>query len=288
MTQSSLHKTQELLWHLIVAPTGVTEGLRALPTGLLPKNDLGEVVLPNSRLSSIARMDIYASMYFFRMYDCLAQDFSACLAAIGPTRFNNLITDYLIRHPSRSWTLNHIGSALPGFISEHPVQREFVFLADLACLEGALAEVFFEHDEKPLQREELAKLTPASWPTLRLRRIRASRLINVNFDVRQTRELSATHTTSDESRLTAPSPRTATILVWRRQNEVYHRYLSPFEKKILEILDEEMNFAAVCERLSATESDMTETLRLMAEALRTLVEESALVVWSASPEKAEC
>src|SRR4051812_39764790 len=52
----------------------------------------GEVIKPNDRLTSFERLEIYNRVYWFRVLDCLYDDFPAVAAIIGRPRFHKLIT----------------------------------------------------------------------------------------------------------------------------------------------------------------------------------------------------
>jgi hypothetical protein len=92
----SLAEVEELFWRLVTAPEGVAPGLESL--GLAPA-DLARVIRGDERLSSVARLDIYADMYFFRIRDVLADDFRALAHALGPDGFHALAVDYLAACP---------------------------------------------------------------------------------------------------------------------------------------------------------------------------------------------
>src|ERR1700730_3510359 len=62
-----LKQLQSLLYRLITAPSGVAEGLAAERE--LGAGGLDAIVLGDDRLSSEARVDIYANMYFYRILD---------------------------------------------------------------------------------------------------------------------------------------------------------------------------------------------------------------------------
>jgi hypothetical protein len=133
-----LRGVEELLWKLITAPEGVVRGAAELHReGVLESQDLSFLVPPNDRLGSAEQLDIYADMYFHRLHDCLAEDFPVLLARLGGARFHNLVTDYLLAHPSTHFSLRELGRALAGFLDSHALEREFPALADLARLEWA-------------------------------------------------------------------------------------------------------------------------------------------------------
>src|SRR5208283_5007423 len=94
---SDLSWVEGLLYRLITAPSGVAEGLAQEKS--LGADGLARVIVGDDRLNAEERVDIYANMYFYRILDVLKEDFPATLAVVGPERFHNLVTGYLIEYP---------------------------------------------------------------------------------------------------------------------------------------------------------------------------------------------
>src|SRR5262252_285082 len=77
-------------------------------------------IKPNDRLTSFERLEIYNRVYWFRVLDCLYDDYPGLRAVLGEERFMKLITAYLAKYPSASFTLRNLGSRLEKFIREQP------------------------------------------------------------------------------------------------------------------------------------------------------------------------
>jgi hypothetical protein len=77
-------------------------------------------IKPNDRLNSFERLEIYNRVYWFRVLDCLYDDYPGLRAVLGEQRFMKLITAYLAKYPSVSFTLRNLGSRLERFIREEP------------------------------------------------------------------------------------------------------------------------------------------------------------------------
>ena len=77
-------------------------------------------IKPNDRLSSFERLEIYNRVYWFRVLDCLYDDYPGLRAVLGDERFMKLITAYLTKYPSESFTLRNLGSRLEKFIRDEP------------------------------------------------------------------------------------------------------------------------------------------------------------------------
>ncbi len=79
-----------------------------------------QLIKPNDRLTSLDRIEIYNRQYWFRLIDCLYEDYPGVLAILGQRKFNKLICAYLEKYPSRSFTLRNLGDRLARFIDERP------------------------------------------------------------------------------------------------------------------------------------------------------------------------
>ena len=77
-------------------------------------------IKPNDRLSSFERLEIYNRQYWFRLLDCLYEDYPGLLAVLGERKFLKLATAYLARYPSDSFALRDLGSRLEMFLREEP------------------------------------------------------------------------------------------------------------------------------------------------------------------------
>ena len=68
-----------------------------------------QFIKPNDRLSSFERLEIYNRVYWFRILDCLYDDYPGLRAILGEKKFMRLATAYLAKYPSVSFTLRNLG-----------------------------------------------------------------------------------------------------------------------------------------------------------------------------------
>ena len=130
---TDLARTQQLVWQLITAPAGVEDGIRRLrQQRALEGDDLSFLVAPGRKLDPTEQLGIYADMYFYRLRDCLAEDFPRLASHLGEVGFHNLVTDYLWAHPSEHPSLRELGRRLPGFLARHELAATHPGAADLA------------------------------------------------------------------------------------------------------------------------------------------------------------
>jgi hypothetical protein len=249
-----LDRAQRIFWDLIAAPTGVGPGAEEMAkAGTLDSSDLSFLIRGDERLGPAERLDIYADMYFYRLRDSLAEDFAKVAAIAGGDRFHNLVTDYLLVHPSSHWSMRDLGKALPAYLEGHPLREEFPYLADLARLEWARIDVFDEADAAPLTRAEITGIPQEEIADLRLRLVPACRLLALDWNVapvwRRLEEMeegsepgginSASVEAPEEGEaheavtIDPPERRCVTLRVWRKGFHVLHRGTRPDEHACL-------------------------------------------------------
>ena len=176
-------------------------------------------------------------MYFYRLRDCLAEDFPELVALIGDAHFHNLVTDYLLAHPSSHFSLRELGRALPGFVATQPLARQIPLLPDLARLEWARVDVFDEADAEPLSREVLLERGGTHPEQLLLALVPSSRLIRVDASALELWK--RLHSREEKEAGELPNlghSQDRGVCVWRKRFSVFHRALSEDEEGCLEAL----------------------------------------------------
>jgi hypothetical protein len=126
------------------------------------RREADALIKPNSRQQPLERLAIYSRSYWFRVLDCLYDDFPGLCAALGQRAFNRLSRAYLTERPSESFTLRNLGEGLEEWLREHPTYagRHFDLALDMVRLEWAHIEAFDGPARKPLGPEDLLELGP--------------------------------------------------------------------------------------------------------------------------------
>lgn len=119
-------------------------------------------IKPNSRLTSLERLEIYSRSYWYRLLDSLYEDFPGLRAVLGQRAFARLSRAYLADRPSQSWTLRNLGSRLEEWLRANPAFAgdRLPQAIDMIRLEWAHIEAFDEADKKVLGPEDLLELGP--------------------------------------------------------------------------------------------------------------------------------
>jgi len=182
----------------------------------VPAGEAERLLRGTPGLSAADRLSIYADMYVWRLVDALRADYPKLAALLGDERFFTLAEAYVRAHPSDRPDLGQLGRHLPAFLQRHPA-RDRPDLADLAALEWARTEVFFEAPAEPLGPGAFGSLAPRAFLASRLALVPALRLLVLDHDpVDAWRRLEA----GEESGPAAPGP--APVVVWRSGFDVFH------------------------------------------------------------------
>lgn len=243
MIDKSLKETQRLFLELISAPEGVEDGLKHHPNLKIEDWFRGD-----EKLTPIRRLNIYANMYFWRIHDAIREDFPALFKVIGKENFNNLMVDYLLKHPSRSPLLQYVSKALPAFLEGYPLTKERPFLPDLARLEWERSIIFEAPNVSYLTLQDLKKIPPEKWAAMKIKFITALTLLRLDWEVDQTWVQA-----EKNQKITNPKRKETFLRIWRHDFKVYHQPLSLEEKTSIELLQEGKTFAEMCEGLGQAE-----------------------------------
>lgn len=256
---------------LITAPCGVEKALEKKPVKL--------PVTGNSKLTAPQRLDIYANMYFYRIRDSLKEDFGHLLKVVGEIGFHNLITDYLLKYPSRYFSLRDVGRDLPKFLSKKnkfspppsPLPRgegaggrvTWNYLADLAQFEWALIESFDSADSLPLTESQLKSVPAEKWASLHFHFVPSFRLLELNWKV-------------DDLK---PKKQKTKMSVWRKKFKVFYKAVDLLEAKLIKEILKNKNFGKLCQ-LTAKTVGPAKASQTMAGYLMMWIKDEMLEDWS--------
>lgn len=247
---AELAALQRAMWTLISRP--LTAGSRmprrwrdGRPTAELA----AQIAKPNDRLTSFDRLEIYSRMYWFRVLDSLYEDCPGLRAALGQRRFMKLIEAYLVKYPSRSFTLRDLPSRLARFIREEPqwTRPHTALCRDLARFEWARVEVFDSAARPVFTVDSLLDSDPARLklnlqPYLQLLRLDHP-VDDFILAVKQREELSRGEASNTAlagavrkppgKKVTRPGPEPVQVAVHRMNGTIYFKRLDPAAYRIL-------------------------------------------------------
>jgi len=246
---SDLRTLQRLVTHAVVRPLAPGDRLQARWIDGRPMREVAEeFIKPNDRLSACDRLEIYNRMYWFRLFEAIADDSPGLKAALGERKFHRLAQAYLAKYPSRSFSLRNLCSRLPDFIRDEPswTRPRTALAHDLARFEWAQT-VGFDGAARPV-------LDPA--PVTQPQRLRIGlqpylTLLAVGYPVddfvlavKRRNALRSEASNAVEAgragrrakRVPRPRPARTYLAVHRLHGTLYYRRLEPAEYRILSAL----------------------------------------------------
>jgi hypothetical protein len=202
-------------------------------------------------LPAAERVEIYADMYLWRLVDALRDDYPKLAALLGDEGFYALAEAYVREHPSRHPDLGQLGRHLAAFLREH-TDGGRPDLADLAALEWARSEVFFEAEVPPARQGALAGLAPDEFLEVGLRLVPALRVVVVEHDA------AGLWRALEQGEATPPPvPGIQAIAVWRQGFEVFHTALDLDEATALEAAASRDPLSRICAAFAGREQAAT-------------------------------
>jgi hypothetical protein len=211
------------------------------------------VVLRSEKLGAADRMRVYANAYYARLIDCLRESFPVLARTLGDEMFESFAFEYLGAYPSKSYTLGKLGDRFADYLAQTrpdldadgkaPVEASWPdFLIGLARLEHAIEEVFdgpgVERlgDDAVLKKEDLARIDPADWSSVRLKPVVCLRLMRFVYPVNA--YYTEARKTPEGEETPMPEPGDEFVALWRRDFIVRRMVLSAAQHRLLSRLAE--------------------------------------------------
>jgi hypothetical protein len=239
-------------------------GMQKKWTDGTPMKDVAEeFIKPNDRLSSFERLEIYNRQYWFRVLDCLYDDYPGLRAILGERKFMKFATAYLTRYPSDSYTLRDLGNRLELFLKEEPhwggARQEMAL--DMVRFEWAQVVAFDGPSKPPLTSDDILDTPPSE---LRLGLQPYLTLLELSFavdefliaikkresDVLRSEASNAVQAApkakTSKKRLRPPKPEKVFLATHRHENQLYYKRLDPEAYAILMNLSRGQNVEQSC------------------------------------------
>ena len=230
-----------------------------------------EFIKPNDRLTSLERLEIYNKQYWFRVLDCLYDDYPGLRAILGEKKFFDLRVAYLTRYPSRSFTMRNLGGKLEQFIRDEPQwasPREAICI-EMAQLEWAKVIAFDAEQKLAVSADDLLGKDPAR---LRLGLQPYLTLLEMNYPLddfllavkKRSQNLLRSEASnamedhpeqSPKARVRLPRKHRVWVAVHRWENELYYKRLDERQFTLLTALRDGSTLGKACEIAFAGEAN---------------------------------
>jgi hypothetical protein len=229
-------------------------------------------IKPNDRLTSLERLEIYNRQYWFRVLDCLYDDYPGLRAILGQEKFHGICRAYLEKYPSRSFTLRNLGDRLEQFLIEQPhlTAPRTAMAIDMARFEWAQIVAFDGPANTPLAIDDLLGTDPAKFhlslqPHLTLLDMQyplddfviAVKKKNAALRSEASNAVANPSHEAQQKRLPLPRRQRLLLAVHRWDNGIYYKHLEPAEHAILAALRDGKTVVRACEIGARADSNLS-------------------------------
>jgi hypothetical protein len=195
-------------------------------------------------LSPALRLGFYRTNVFENYRKALQSVYPAVHRVVGAQRFVELADAYIRRHRSYSADVGLHGRRFPEYLARHTLSGTRPWLPDLARLEWAIEESFFEADHAPMPVHTLAEVDPALYPVLRFVLAPSARLLESAFPVQRVWQAAQR---ADAGMDCDAQEEDVRLVVWRQGYEVAVDSLPPADFAMLRALHTGYAFAEAFE-----------------------------------------
>jgi hypothetical protein len=211
-------------------------------------------VEPRAPLDAGERFGVYVEAYRARLRDALRDTYGHTARHLGQAAFGELAREYIETHAPEHYSIRWYGGRFPAWL--RAARPRDAHVAELAALDWALRCAFDSADAEPLGAADLAALAAEDWERIGFVLHPAFQLLEMDYNT-----VALWHAL-DREEPPPPSqklPRTAALLVWRRELQPCFRSIESDEADALRALHDGASFGAICARLaeSAPHEDAT-------------------------------
>ena len=210
-----------------------------------------------------ARLAVYRNNVISSLTEALAASFPALHRLVGEGFFAYLSVEFIKAHPPKQARLSVYGAELPDFLEKFPGASDHPYLPDVARLEYFWLQAYHAPGPVPLKLQELQKLSPDDFETLRLD-LHLSRYFMVSeYPVAAIWEANRADEDNKEEQNISLDQGGDHILIIRPRLEVEVRTLTPAAYALLKALDEGRTLVAAYEAAAEVDRafDLQSTLQ---------------------------
>lgn len=240
----TLREIQDLMFAALRWPTGVSDFLEN--SSEETRRAFEHTFAQTREFDRVARVQVYADAYFWRLADVAVDQYPATAFAAGAKPFHNFLTDFVLAHPSTTPDVRHFAAGLSAALRKHPLATRVPGIAALAALERAVIVAVDAPDELLVRRQDLAEIPLEAWPSLVFQLAATVAVLECPLDYAALRDAADASPPPLHRSLPQPHPGQH-FVVWRGPDfDVYHRRLDSAETHALLEVQRGGTWSSVC------------------------------------------
>lgn len=204
-------------------------------------------IVGTAKVDAATRLGIYTNAYRLRLIEALGTDYPGLHTMAGDEEFDRLCRAYIEAHPSAFRSLRWFGDKLSTFLRTTAPWSEYPVFTEMAAFEWALSDAFDAADSALATIDDMAALSPDTWPQVRFYTHDAVRRLDLRWNVPTV--WSAVDSGEEPPEL-AEGDYPVAWLIWRQDLTTHFRSLSVDEAWAFDALQRGENFASLCDGLT--------------------------------------
>lgn len=223
-------------------------------------------IASSDSLDNETRLAIYSNAYYARLIEALEHDYEALHTLLGDEEFTHLCRKYVDTYPSKFPSLRWFGQYMSQFLSTHEPYVAHPYLSELAVLEWTFIEAFDAANAPVATEADAAEVPAERWPELRIQLHPSVHWFPYHWNILPVWKAA---TNEDSIPELIQLPQTEYCAVWRQELRTQYRTLDADEVVIMRGVQENCNFAQLCEMLTELGIEATQVPMRAAGVLKT-------------------
>ncbi len=213
---------------------------------LTEDDEIINLVMEQGELDKYSRLNIYKNAYNVRLRSCIETDHPMLALYLGDELFEKMVSAYISEYPSKFTSLRYFCDALPHYLKQDEFFKTVPILAEIASFERLMMSAFDAAEaDKRASINELQKLEPDNWPTIKLKFHPSASLFEANWN-----SVESWQALKNEEAPSEAIENTRYWIIWRGTDRLTQFRNIPNEAYIMfNCFKDDYNFADVCELL---------------------------------------
>lgn len=163
-TPTTLKNRQQWFASIITEPLIEGSSINPVtPEGRTIAEEANQWIAPSPTLEPWQRMEIYNQQYWWRLLKILQNIYPTLTRLFGYEDFNKTIAvPYLVKYPSKHWSIDHIGNCLTNWIEEDYKDEDQGLIYDVALVDHTIDRTFVIPNRKAIDMTQLPQGTNIS------------------------------------------------------------------------------------------------------------------------------
>ena len=143
--------------------------------------DVPQFLTSSAGINDPRRFAVYRNNVTVGLVNALTANFPSIVRLLGDEFFAAMALEFVRDNPPRSRLMFEYGSSFPDFLETFAPARPYPYLADVARLEILWRQAFHEADAPVISGQDLASVSPETFPALVMRTHPAARILQSAF-----------------------------------------------------------------------------------------------------------